>query len=148
MVLTLEDARRPLISENAELWNSFEPALPRKLAEKMAHATVTERLRNALLEAIPSGDTTSDQLADRLYMSNRSLQRHLKQIRNKLSAGARRSPNRVVPTLSYEHRFEHRRSFFSAWIREFNIFFSSLSELVRYDALRVQVFAMTLRSAP
>lgn len=71
------DARLPFVSESDEMWTMFEPNLQRQLAERMAGAGIRERLRNALLESIPSGETTSDSLAVRLHMSKRSLQRHL-----------------------------------------------------------------------
>lgn len=77
LTLTLEDAYRPLISENAEMWNMFEPNLRRQLAETLATSSVSDRLRNALLEAIPSGETGIHDLAEKLHMSKRSLQRHL-----------------------------------------------------------------------
>lgn len=77
IALSLEDARLPLASENAEMWSAFEPDLRRQLAEKVADSGVRDRLRNALLEAIPSGETTIENLASHLHMSKRSLQRHL-----------------------------------------------------------------------
>ncbi len=77
LTISQADARLPFISENAEMWAMFEPNLQKQLAERMASAGIRERLRNALLEAIPSGETTTDQLALRLHMSKRSLQRHL-----------------------------------------------------------------------
>ncbi|WP_315836089.1 helix-turn-helix domain-containing protein [Bradyrhizobium prioriisuperbiae] len=78
ITLSLEDARRPLVSENTEMWSVFEPDLRRQLADKLAISGIRDRLRNALLEAIPSGDTDSDRLASRLHVSKRSLQRHLR----------------------------------------------------------------------
>lgn len=78
ITLSARDAGRPLISENAEMWSVFEPDLRRQLAEKIAVSGISDRLRNALLEAIPGGEVNSDQLASRLHMSKRSLQRHLR----------------------------------------------------------------------
>ncbi len=77
LTLSMNDARRPLVSENTEMWSVFEPDLRRQLAEKLAESGIRERLRNALLEAIPSGESSSDRLAATLHMSKRSLQRHL-----------------------------------------------------------------------
>ena len=79
LTLSREDAALPLVSENEEMWSVFEPQLRRQLAERVANATVRERLRNELFEAIPAGETTTDQLASRLHMSKRSLQRHLRE---------------------------------------------------------------------
>lgn len=77
LTLTMEDALRPLVSENAEMWSVFEPGLRRQLAEQLAESGIQDRLRNALLEAIPSGDVNSTRVAERMHMSKRSLQRHL-----------------------------------------------------------------------
>lgn len=77
LTISAEDASRPLIGENPEMWAIFEPGLQKQLAERIASAGIRGRLRNALLEAIPAGEVTSGQLAARLHLSKRSLQRHL-----------------------------------------------------------------------
>lgn len=77
MTLSMGDALRPLVSENAEMWSVFEPDLRRQLAEQIVESGVQDRLRNVLLEALPSGEVNSDRVAAKMHMSKRSLQRHL-----------------------------------------------------------------------
>ncbi len=75
--LSLEDAQRPLISENKEMWSVFEPSLRRQLADRLAESGTSERLRNALLKSIPSGETNVVEVAAKMHLSKRTLQRKL-----------------------------------------------------------------------
>ena len=79
LTITLDEARLPLVCENADMWAFFEPQLRRELAEVAARATVRDRVRNELFEAIPAGQATVEHLAARLHMSKRTLQRHLQE---------------------------------------------------------------------
>lgn len=78
ITLSLEDALRPLISENAEFWDWLEVDLKRQLADREGGHAVSERVRAALVEMLPSGDASTDAVCQRLGMSKRSLQRRLK----------------------------------------------------------------------
>lgn len=78
IVLSLDDARRPLISENEALWTDFERGLHRQLLERDRSATMSERVKSALLEMLPSGRSTAEDVCLHLNMSKRSLHRHLK----------------------------------------------------------------------
>ena len=71
------DARRPFLTENAGMWQVFEPALRRRLSQLERGASIRERVRVALLDMLPSGRVSLDDVAARLAMSRRSLQRHL-----------------------------------------------------------------------
>jgi AraC-like DNA-binding protein len=77
LLLALEDAQRPLISENEELWAEFEPGLRRQLIEIDQQAPVSARVKSVLLELLPSGLSSAESVSERLSMSKRSLQRHL-----------------------------------------------------------------------
>ena len=77
LTLRREDAYRPLISENAQLWAGFERELTKQLAEQRRNTTMTLRVRNALLELLPAGQASVDAVCARLLTSRRSLQRHL-----------------------------------------------------------------------
>lgn len=72
-----EDARRPFLTTNESLWESFEPCLRKRLAELDVAVTIGHRVRAALLEALPSGQGNIDAVSRRLAMSRRTLQRHL-----------------------------------------------------------------------
>ncbi|MCR9136158.1 MAG: AraC family transcriptional regulator [Alphaproteobacteria bacterium] len=78
IVLSLEDARRPLISENEALWADLERGLNRELMERNRSAPTHERVKSALLEMLPSGRSTADDVCLHLNMSKRSLHRYLK----------------------------------------------------------------------
>ncbi|WP_166417230.1 AraC family transcriptional regulator [Cochlodiniinecator piscidefendens] len=78
ITLSLEDAQRPLISENAELWRGFESDLHRQLLEREAGVSIATKVREVLLELLPSGKSSVDAVCGRLNVSRRSLQRHLK----------------------------------------------------------------------
>ena len=79
LTISREDALRPFLTSDPEIWSSFEPSLRQRLAELDASATTSERVRAALLECLPSGRTTMPIVATRLTMSQRTLQRRLQE---------------------------------------------------------------------
>lgn len=72
-----EDAARPFLTENVSMWQFFAPELQARLSKLDAEASTRERVRSALLDMLPSGQSTIDDVSNRLAMSKRSLQRHL-----------------------------------------------------------------------
>lgn len=79
VVFSRGDAERPFITNNPALWRAFEPDLRRRLAELAAEATTAERVRAVLLEALPAGQSSADEVAKRLALSKRTLQRRLRE---------------------------------------------------------------------
>ncbi|MEM8631383.1 MAG: AraC family transcriptional regulator ligand-binding domain-containing protein [Pseudomonadota bacterium] len=79
MLLGHQDADRRLVTENAELWQDFEPRLRRELAACDSPAGMTERVQDALMELMPAGSATSEAVSRRLGVSKRSLQRRLQE---------------------------------------------------------------------
>ena len=73
-----EDALRPFLTANEEMWKTFEPALRRRLADLDDAALVSDQVRSALLEGLPSGRTSVEATCKRLAMSKRTLQRLLR----------------------------------------------------------------------
>ena len=73
----LEDARRPLISEDTEFWNVIEKELTGRLSTHDAEPSLAARVRAMLLENMASGLANVDRVAEQLRMSRRSLQRRL-----------------------------------------------------------------------
>jgi AraC-like DNA-binding protein len=71
------DAERPFLIANHAMWKFFEPELRRRLEQLEADATHSERVRAALLECLPSGRSSADEVAKKLGMSKRTLQRRL-----------------------------------------------------------------------
>lgn len=77
VVFSIEDATRPFRSANPALFNVFDPDLRARLDELAQGATVAERVRATLMEALPGGQPDVHTVAKRLGMSTRTLQRRL-----------------------------------------------------------------------
>ena len=75
--LSLTDALRPFISRNDSMWQYIEPELRRRLSEMDIDDTMAARVRSALVELLPAGKSALDNVAQKLSMSRRTLQRKL-----------------------------------------------------------------------
>lgn len=72
-----QDAARPFLTSNSAMWEFFETKLNQKLADLAQSASTAERVKAVLLEALPSGDSSIEGVAEKLAMSKRTLQRKL-----------------------------------------------------------------------
>ena len=72
------DADRPLTGANRELLAVHEEVILRHLAH-LESANLLERVRVAIVEELPSGRVTEEQVADALNMSRRTLHRRLRE---------------------------------------------------------------------
>lgn len=72
------DAHRPFLTANSTMWSIFEPELRKRLSDLQGDATFAERTRVVLMEALPSGQAGMDNVARRLGVSSRTLQRRLR----------------------------------------------------------------------
>ncbi|WP_082079012.1 SDR family NAD(P)-dependent oxidoreductase [Pseudoalteromonas rubra] len=72
-----EDANRPFLTENAAMWSFFENDLARRLAELDADASMSQKVKALLMELLPSGQVSAEQVAAKLAISKRTLQRKL-----------------------------------------------------------------------
>ena len=77
LTLSLADASLPFITHNDAMWQYIEPELRRRLSEMESDDSVASRVRSALVELLPAGKTTVDDVAGKLCMSRRTLQRKL-----------------------------------------------------------------------
>ena len=77
MVFSATDAGHPFLTENAAMWDFFEAGLSKKLSDLDTEASMKERVRSALSEMLPAGQSLIEEAANRLAMSKRSLQRRL-----------------------------------------------------------------------
>ncbi|MGB1255717.1 MAG: AraC family transcriptional regulator ligand-binding domain-containing protein [Thiolinea sp.] len=73
------DAQRPFVARNDGQWERFEPELNRKLASLHAEAGFASQVRSVLLELLPAGLSSAGEVAKRLHISTRTLQRRLQQ---------------------------------------------------------------------
>ncbi|WP_109126699.1 AraC family transcriptional regulator [Dyella sp. C11] len=121
-----EDAARPFLTENAAMWEFFEPGLRARLSKLDTEATLGERVRAALLDMLPSGQSSIDQVAHRLAMSRRSLQRQLEKeciafrdllnsVRNELASHYLLHSELSPGQISYLLGFEDANSFLRAF---------------------------------
>lgn len=78
LVLSIEDAERPLVTENEEMWAGFEKELRRQLLDRDRDTPMSARVQSALLDMLPSGQSSAEAVCSRLHVSKRSLHRHLK----------------------------------------------------------------------
>ena len=126
LTFSLHDATLPLITQNEEMWAGFEEGLRKKMLNQNAHVEMTERVRNALLEALPSGRNTVDDVCKRLHVSKRTLQRRLKDegttyqevlddTRADLSHHYLKQPQVSVVEISYLLGFQDPGSFYRAF---------------------------------
>lgn len=79
LTISREDAMRPFISQNDIMWEYFEPELRKRLSELEIDDTYAARVRSALIELLPAGMASIDDVASKLGYSQRTLQRKLKE---------------------------------------------------------------------
>lgn len=72
------DAHRPFLTANRAMWDIFEPELRKRLADLEGDATFADRTQAVLMEGLPSGQFGMDNVARRLAVSSRTLQRRLR----------------------------------------------------------------------
>lgn len=77
VVFSARDASRPFLTENAGMWETFEPSLRRRMDEARANTSTRERVEAALYELLPSGRTQMKDVARELGLGTRTLQRRL-----------------------------------------------------------------------
>lgn len=73
------DALIPFITRNESMWEFFEPELNRRLSVMDTDDSYSARVRSALMELLPSGECSVDDVAKKLGYSRRSLQRKLQE---------------------------------------------------------------------
>ncbi len=126
IVFSLEDARRPFVSANAELWSGFQETLTAKLLNRNRETMMSDRVKNALLAILPSGQASVESVCERLHVSKRSLQRHLKtegqtfqsildETRSELSLQYLAKDDISVEEISYLLAFRDPNSFYRAF---------------------------------
>lgn len=72
-----EDMEKPFISYNENMWEFFEPELKKRLSEMEQDDSFAAKVRSALTELLPGGAGTVDDVAEKLGVSKRTLQRKL-----------------------------------------------------------------------
>lgn len=77
LTFSAEDATKPFLTVNDAMWSIFEPELNKRLQALTPEAPFRERVRACLIEILAGGQTSMDDVASRLAVSSRTLQRRL-----------------------------------------------------------------------
>ena len=126
LVLAAADADRPLISENTDMWGIFETELRKQLLKRVQTAAMAMRVKSVLLEMLPAGSSSADEVCARLRISRRSLQRRLQEegvsyrqildnIRSELSLEYLRKSDMSVEEISFLLAYRDPNSFYRAF---------------------------------
>ena len=124
LLLSHEEADRPLVSRSPALWDTLEPALQRRLDE--VSPVTTSRVRDALETGLSGGATTLEEIARRLNTSKRSLQRRLSDegvqfqtllgdVRQRQAKAYLRGSGLSLPEISHLLGYRDTASFFRAF---------------------------------
>lgn len=79
LVFSKADMLLPFISCNESMWEFFEPELNKRLSMLETDDSYAARVRSALMELLPGGECTIEDVAKKLGYSRRSLQRKLQE---------------------------------------------------------------------
>ncbi|WP_245297291.1 helix-turn-helix domain-containing protein [Rhizobium oryziradicis] len=79
LVFNTADFDRPFLTENHKIWLFFEPALRQRLTDLDRTASMVERVRSALLEALPAGEVSMKAIGKKLGTGTRTLQLRLQE---------------------------------------------------------------------
>ena len=79
VTFSAKDAERPFLTASDAMWSIFEPQLNQRMQDLAQNATYTEKVRACLMEIMASGQYSVGDVASRLAVSPRTLQRHLRQ---------------------------------------------------------------------
>ena len=79
LIFSAQDAIRPFLTENENMWRFFEPELRKRISDIEAEASYANRVRSCLFELLPSGMSSIDDVAKNLAIGKRTLQRQLSQ---------------------------------------------------------------------
>jgi AraC-like DNA-binding protein len=126
LTFSAEDADLPLITRSKSLWESLEPGLLEQMETRMGTGTMAAKIKRTLTEVLPGGSTNIEDMAKRLNVSKRSLQRRLgeegtnfqellNETRYDMSHRYLKDSGLSVPEISYLLGFRDTSSFFRAF---------------------------------
>lgn len=79
LTFAAKDAEKPFLTASENMWSFFEPELNKRMADLVLDAPFRDRVRACLMEILASGQCTMGDVAQRLAISTRTLQRRLQQ---------------------------------------------------------------------
>lgn len=121
-----EDAERPFLTARAGMWEVFEPELRRRVEDLGRTPRATDLVRAVLLEMLPAGTSSIDDVAAALAVSTRTLQRRLRaeatsfrdllnETRASLARHYLHTTSLSLPEISYLVGYEEPSSFHRAF---------------------------------
>jgi AraC-like DNA-binding protein len=132
------DAQRPFLTSNAGMWSIFEPELQKRMKHLEIASQFRDRVRACLIEILASGECSMADVAKRLAVSSRTLQRRLQaedtSFKQELSALRAELANHYLvntPYSSAEISFLLGYSEPSSFFRAFHLWTGKTPEVVR-----------------
>lgn len=105
VIFSAADAQTPFLTSNAGMWSIFEPALQNRMQDLKIDSQFRERVRACLIEILASGQFSMVDVAKRLALSPRTLQRRLQEegtsFKQELSHLRSELANHYLETTSY-----------------------------------------------
>ncbi|MEM7066312.1 MAG: AraC family transcriptional regulator ligand-binding domain-containing protein [Cyanobacteria bacterium P01_B01_bin.77] len=138
VVFSAADSQKPFLTSNAGMWSIFEPALQKRMQDLEINSKFRERVRACLIEILASGQCAMVDVAKRLAISPRTLQRRLQEedtsFKQELSSLRAELANHYLvhtPYSSAEISFLLGYSEPSSFFRAFHIWTGKTPEVVR-----------------
>lgn len=127
IVFSKADGEIPFISRNDSMWGFFQPELRKRLSYMEIDESFSAKVRNALVELLPSGECGIENLAKELALSKRTLQRKLKEedttfqkqlnhTRELLAKHYIKNTNMSTEDMAYLLGYQDLNSFFRAFV--------------------------------
>ena len=79
VTFSARDAAKPFLTKNDSMWDYFEPEFRRRLSQLEVDASYAAKVKSALIELLPSGKHSINDVASQLAISRRTLQRRLQE---------------------------------------------------------------------
>ncbi|MBD3274491.1 MAG: helix-turn-helix domain-containing protein [Candidatus Marinimicrobia bacterium] len=126
VAFSARDAEKPFLTANHAMWSIIEPAFDKRMEDLAQNASFKERVRACLLEMLASGQYSMTHVAAELAISNRTLQRRLRQegttfqrvldeLREELARHYLSSTDYSSAEISFLLGYEEPNSFFRAF---------------------------------
>lgn len=111
------DTQRPFKSSNETMWDFFEPELRKRLGELENDSSFSARVRSALMELLPMGKSSIDDVSEKLGTSRRTLQRRLQREQS-----------------NYQKQLNHSRELLARhYLTNSNLTSAEISFMIGYD---------------
>jgi AraC-like DNA-binding protein len=142
LTFAAEDAQKPFLTANHAIWAILEPAFDKRMEDLTQDASFRDRVRACLLEMLASGHYSMTYVASNLAVSNRTLQRRLREegttfqkvleeVREELARHYLSATDYTSAEISFLLGYEEPNSFF----RAFRAWTGQSPEIVRTRSL-------------